>query len=224
MVCRCRTGYTAVMVQKKHSTRSVEEVANSTTHAVGFVLGVAVLVILVVHASHAGDVWKVVSASIYGATLVCLYLASTLAHAFSFTRARHSLRRIDRTAIYFLIAGTYTPFTLVAFRGGWGWSIFGTIWGLACVGVILEVFSSRMSVQSPWILYLLMGWLVVVAIVPIVQHLPLAGVLLLAAGGLAYSLGILFYINTKPFRHMLWHLSVLMGSALHFLVVFQILA
>jgi len=212
------------MVQKKHSTLSIEEVANSTLHAIGFGLGIAVLVILVVHASHAGDVWKVVSASIYGATLVCLYLASTLAHALSFTRARLSLKRIDRTAIYFLIAGTYTPFTLVAFRGGWGWSIFGTIWGLACVGVILEVFSSRIRVQSPWILYLLMGWLIVVGIVPIARHLSPAGILLLTAGGLAYSLGILFYVNTKPFRHTLWHLSVLMGSALHFFVVFQVLA
>lgn len=200
-----------------------EEVANSTLHAIGFGLGVAVLIILVVHASHAGDVWKVVSASIYGTTLVCLYFASTLAHALFFTRAQHLLKRIDRTAIYFLIAGTYTPFTLVAFRGGWGWSIFGTIWGLACVGVILEVFSSRMSVQSPWILYLLMGWLIVVAIVPIARHLSLTGILLLTAGGLAYSLGIFFYVNTKPFRHTLWHLSVLMGSALHFLVVFMVI-
>jgi hemolysin III len=200
-----------------------EEIANSITHAIGLGLSVAVLVLLVVWTSRYGDAWQIVSVSIFGATLVLLYLTSTLLHSYAIFRERDLLEVLDRTAIYWLIAGTYTPFMLTALRGGWGWSIAGTVWALALFGTLFVLFSKKRFSNASCILYLLMGWLIVIAIVPAVQNLPLAGLLWLLAGGLAYSGGVFFFLSPKRFRHTLWHCAVLSGSACHVLALVIVL-
>lgn len=198
----------------------LEEWANSLTHGVGAVLSIAGLVLLVVFASLYGDAWQVVSASIYGATLILLYSASTLYHAIQAPRVRSVMRRFDHIAILYLIAGTYTPFTLVTLRGPWGWALFGTVWGLTLVGTLVHLTSLR---RFHWLmvsLYLFMGWSVLIAIRPLIATLPPVGLALLVAGGLSYTLGVVFYGMTRlPFNHAIWHLFVLGGSALHFITV-----
>jgi hemolysin III len=200
---------------------ALEEAFNVFTHAIGFGLSIALLVILIVQASHYGSVWHIVSLSIYGSTLVLLYLASVLYHSFSLTRLRHIFNRLDRSAIYFLIAGTYTPFLLVTLRGEWGWSIFGVVWGIALLGTIFVLLSPQ---RFSWITttsYLAMGWLIVIACVPVMTHIPLQGILLLVSGGIAYSVGVIFFAAHKlKFHHTIWHLFVLAGSTCHVLAVF----
>lgn len=197
-----------------------EEIANAVTHGLGTVLSIAALVVLVVLAAVRGTAWHVVSVSIYGATLVLLYLSSTLYHSLSSTRARHVFKVIDHAAIYLLIAGTYTPFTLVTLRGPWGWSLFGVAWGLAVVGVSLEAFWVYRPKWVSAIVFLAMGWMVVVAIRPLLAALPPGGWRLLLAGGLAYTLGVAFYVLKRiPYMHAVWHLWVLAGSVLQFLAV-----
>lgn len=200
----------------------IEETANSITHAVGFGLSVTALVLLVVRASGSGSAWQVVSVSLYGATLVALYLASTLYHSLAATKAGGFLRLIDRSAIYLLIAGTYTPFLLVSLRGGWGWSLFGTIWGLALIGILLVTISVRKFPLAICALYLLMGWLVLIAIVPAVHALPTAGLVWLLAGGILYSVGVLFFISNKFLAHTAWHVMVLAASICHFFAVLTV--
>ena len=199
---------------------SGEEIANAVTHGLGLALSVAGLVILTVFASLRGGAWHVVSCSIYGATLVILYAASTFYHALPQPRAKSVFQLLDHSAIYMLIAGTYTPFTLVNLRGGWGWSLFGTVWGLAVVGTILEVFGRRRLKGLSLAFYLGMGWLVAIAAGPLVRNLAPGGLLLLGLGGLAYCLGVIFYVWRRlPYNHAVWHLFVLAGSALHFFSV-----
>lgn len=194
-----------------------EEIANSITHGVGVALGVAALAILVTFAGLRGDPWRVVSFSIYGSTLVIAYLASTLYHSFPGPRAKDVLRVIDHASIYLLIAGTYTPFALVHLRGGWGWTIFGLIWGLAAVGVAVKALAfAKMRVVS-MILYVGMGWLIVIAFKPLLVAIPLAGLIWLLAGGLSYTLGLIFFkLDRVPYNHAIWHLFVLGGSVCHF--------
>ncbi|MCF7826924.1 MAG: hemolysin III family protein [Candidatus Marinimicrobia bacterium] len=183
------------------------------------------LILLVVRAALYGNAWQVVSFSIYGASLILLYLASTLYHGFTSPRIKEIFRIVDHTAIYLLIAGTYTPFLLVTLRGPWGWSLFGTIWGLALIGITFKlIFGHKYDILST-IFYLLMGWVVVIAIKPLLTALPLAGFLWLAAGGLAYSLGVIFYAWEKlPYHHAIWHGFVLAGSFFHFFAVFFFIA
>jgi len=194
-----------------------EHLANAVTHGLGFGLSIACLVLLVVFSSLRKGVWEIVSCTVFGATLVELYLASTLYHSIHAPRVRHVLHIIDHSAIYLLIAGTYTPYLLVPLRGGLGWSLFGVIWGLAILGIIFQaVFIGRFKIFSV-LTYLAMGWMVVAAIVPLLNVLPLAGVIWLAAGGLCYTLGIVFYAWKRlPFAHAVWHLFVLSGSLCHF--------
>lgn len=198
----------------------VEEWANSLTHGLGAVLSIAALVVLVVAASLNGDAWQIVSASVYGATLILLYSASTLYHAIQSPRVRAVMRRFDHIAILYLIAGTYTPFTLVTLRGGWGWTLFGIVWGLTLFGTIVHLTSLR---RFHWLmvgLYLFMGWSVVIAIRPLIATLPPVGLGLLVAGGLSYTFGVIFYgMKRLPFNHAIWHLFVLAGSVLHFFAV-----
>ncbi len=197
-----------------------EEIANSLTHGVGAVLGIAGLVVLVTLAALHGDAWDVVSCAIYGGTMVVLYTASTLYHGITAPRAKRVLRVVDHSAIFLLIAGTYTPFTLVSLRGPWGWSIFGTVWGLAAAGIILEIAAPRRWPALSLVLYIAMGWVVVVAVKPLLAVLPTGGLVLLVLGGLAYTAGIGFYVWRRlPYGHAIWHLFVLAGTLLHFLAI-----
>jgi len=194
-----------------------EEVANSLTHGLGAGLAVAGLAVLVTFSGLEGDAWRVVSFSIYGASLVALYLASTFYHAFRSPRLKRRFRVLDHTAIYLLIAGTYTPINLVTLGGGWGWTLFGLTWGLAAAGILFEVlFLDRLR----WLTiatYVGMGWLAVIATRPLVEALPWGGLAWLLAGGLCYTGGVAFYLWRRlPFHHAVWHLFVLGGSACHF--------
>lgn len=198
-----------------------EEIANVITHGVGLALSVAALVLLVVFASLKGDAWRIVSFSIFGASLVLLYLASTLYHGASRPRVKLRLNRFDHSAIYVLIAGTYTPFTLVTLRGAWGWTIFGIVWGLAIAGIVYKIFFYKVKYRAvSAIIYLLMGWIIVIAIKPLITSLSLPGLIWLAIGGLSYSFGVIFYLWKKlPFAHSIFHLFVLGGSISHFFAI-----
>lgn len=197
-----------------------EEIANSITHGVGLALSVIGLGVLLVLACLYGSALHIASCSVYGVTLVILYTASTLYHSFRSPRIKHIFKIVDHCAIYLLIAGTYTPFTLVMLRGGWGWSLFGIIWMLSFVGIIFKLFLvNRFQIIST-IIYVLMGWLAVVAIKPMVQMIPLNCILWLLAGGLFYTIGVLFFAWHKiPYNHAIWHLFVVAGSICHFLAV-----
>jgi len=196
-----------------------EEIANSVTHGVGLVAAIVGLVVLVTFAAMRGTAWHVVGCTIYGSTLVLLYAASTLYHSIPNPRAKRLLRVLDHSAIFLLIAGTYTPFTLVNLRGPWGWSLFGVVWGLALLGIFLQTGKRRHPVLAV-ALYMVMGWTVVVAARPLLHSIAPGGLLLLVAGGLAYTMGIAFYAWKRlPYGHSVWHGFVLLGSALHFFAI-----
>ena len=197
-----------------------EELANSITHGVGAFLAVGALGILTAFATLFGDAWHIVGCGIFGATLIILYAASTLYHSVRRTRVKALLRVIDHAAIFLLIAGTYTPFLLVNLRGPWGWSLFGVVWGIALIGIVFQVSLLRRWPIASVGLYVAMGFLVVVAIKPLLVALMPAGFFLLLAGGLAYILGLSFYgWRRVPYHHAVWHLFVLAGSAFHFFAV-----
>lgn len=208
------------MINSMHKPSFKQELANSLTHGLGTILSIAGPFILVVLSGMQGDAWRIVSFSIYGTSLVLLYTASTLYHSFQSARVKHIFKIMDHSAIYLLIAGTYTPFTLVLLRGGWGWSLFGVIWGLAFTGILFKIFFvNRFNVLST-IIYLLMGWLIIIAFQPLIDHVPSGGLYWLLAGGIAYSAGTVFYVWEKlPFHHAIWHLFVLAGSLCHFFAV-----
>jgi len=194
---------------------------NSISHLVGAALALAGLVVLVVFASLQGDLWKIVSFSIYGTSLFLLYTLSTLYHSLR-GRAKDIFRKLDHIAIYLLIAGSYTPLTLVTLRGAWGWTLFCIIWGLAIVGIIVDSLHRKGSRAVQMVIYLLMGWLIVVAIDPLVHALPDGGLALLVLGGVFYTSGIIFYAIDERMKHAhgIWHLFVLAGSISHFLALF----
>jgi hemolysin III len=193
---------------------------NSLSHLIGASLALAGCVVLVVVASKAGGARRVVAYSVYGATLFLLYLVSTLYHAGS-GKAKRILRILDHQAIYLLIAGSYTPFTLVTLNGVVGWSLFGAVWGLAIVGVVLDALPRHGARVVPFIIYFVMGWLIVVALKPLLTALPFPGFLWLLAGGLLYTGGIVFYALDRrfPWMHGVWHLFVLGGSISHFVAI-----
>ena len=197
-----------------------EEIASSITHGIGVALAVAALVILVVFASIQGNPWKIVSFSIYGTSMVILYLASTFYHAFQKPKVKNVFKIFDHASIYILIAGTYTPFTLVTIRGGWGWSIFGIIWGLAIIGIVFKSFFIQRFKLISTLLYVLMGWFIVIAMKEIVSNLDTMGLIWLIIGGVSYTGGVFFYLNDKiKFNHAIWHLFVLGGSICHFFAI-----
>ena len=197
-----------------------EEIANAATHGVAAGLAVAASAALVAIAARGGDPWRVVAASVYGASMVLLYLASALYHGARTPRAKSVLHLLDHAAIYLLIAGTYTPFTLVSLRGPWGWSLFGVIWALAAGGVALTLFPLARLRRAPVPIYLGMGWIVVVAIPPLLRAVGTAGVACLGAGGLLDTVGVVFYgWKSLRFNYAVWHLFVLGGSACHFIAV-----
>ncbi|MBP7149061.1 MAG: hemolysin III family protein [Acidobacteria bacterium] len=197
-----------------------EEIANSVTHGVGAALAIAGLVVLLVLAAPAGDPWRIVSFAVYGASMTLLYLASTLYHAVRNARAKRALRVLDHVSIYLLIAGTYTPFTLVSLRGPWGWSLFGAIWGLAITGIVFKCFFTGRFRGPSVAIYVGMGWLALVALGPTLRAIGIVGFGWLLAGGAAYTAGIVFYAKEHVrFGHAVWHLFVLGGSALHYIAV-----
>ena len=198
----------------------VEEIANCVTHGVGLALSVAGLVALVVVAWVYGGAWQVVSGSVYGASLVTIYAASTFYHGARRARAKRLLQVLDHCCIYLLIAGTYTPFTLVTLRGGWGWTLFGLVWGLALAGILFRViFGNRyrpVAVAS----YVLLGWLCVIAVKPILATVPTGAILWIVAGGVAYTSGVAFFASERiRHGHAIWHLFVLGGSICHFFAI-----
>lgn len=197
-----------------------EEIANAITHGIGAALSVAALVALVFIAALWGNGWHLASAIVYGVTMFLLYIASTLYHAITHEKARRVFKVIDHAGIYLLIAGTYTPFTLVTIRDEGGWWLFAVVWALAIVGISLEAFWTYRPKWVSALVYLGMGWLAIFAIRPIAANLETPGLWLLIAGGLAYSLGTIFYVLKRvKFMHAIWHLWVLAGSLLHFLAV-----
>ncbi|QIE22568.1 hypothetical protein SBC1_06130 [Caballeronia sp. SBC1] len=199
---------------------------NSVTHLVGTVLSVAGLATLVTMASLERDPYKIVSFAVYGAMLLMLYTISTLYHWVRSPRAKAVLQKCDHSAIYLLIAGSYTPFTLVTLRGPWGWSLFGVSWGLAALGIVQELTLGRRTRSVSMVIYVMMGWLALVAIRPLVSALPPAGTAWLLAGGLIYSAGIYFFINDERIRHGhgIWHLFVLGGSLCQFVSIARYVA
>ena len=197
-----------------------EELAHSITHGVGFLIGIAVLAVLVVFASLRKGVWEIVSVSIYGATFILLYLGSTLYHSARGERTRKVMKTIDHASIYLLIAGTYTPYALAPLRGALGWSIFGAIWGAALIGIFFTAFFTGRFKAVSLFSYLFMGWFGVIAVGPLYRELNTTGFVLLAAGGLCYTVGAVFYAwKSLKWSHTIWHLFVLAGSLSHFLSI-----
>jgi hemolysin III len=197
-----------------------EELANSITHGIGAVLAIGALVVLTAFATLFGNAWHIVSCIIFGVTLILLYTTSTLYHSIQLPQAKVVLRVLDRAAIFLLIAGTYTPFVLVNIRGPWGWSIFGVVWTIALLGVIFQVSLLRRWPVASVGLYVGMGFLIVVAIKPLLASLTPAGLMLLVTGGAVYILGLPFYgWRRLPYHHAVWHLFVLAGSTFHFFAI-----
>lgn len=200
---------------------STEEKINIASHALGFVLSVVALVLLVVHASRHGNAWHIVSFSIFGASLVTLYAASTIYHSAKNPVLRSRLRIVDHATIYILIAGTYTPFTLVTLGGFAGWTIFGVSWGMALVGIILKIFFTGKHDLISTLMYVFMGWIIVFAIEPLIHNLSSGGLFWLVTGGVAYTVGaVLYSIKKIRFNHAIFHVFVLIGSACHFISVY----
>ncbi|MBI4988823.1 MAG: hemolysin III family protein [Rhodocyclales bacterium] len=197
-----------------------EEIASSVTHGVGIVLAIAGLAVLVAFAARHGDAWHIVGCSVFGAALILCFTTSTLYHSVQAERARRALRALDHSAIFLLIAGTYTPFLLVNLRGPWGWSLFAVIWGLTFAGIALRLLLKGRLHGLIVSIYVAMGWVVVVAVEPMLKHVGAGGLALLAAGGLAYTSGVAFYKWRRlPYNHAIWHGFVLAGAALHYFAV-----
>lgn len=198
-----------------------EELASSISHGVGLTLAVAGSPFLIAQAVRRGDAGLVVGVSIFAATMIALYLISTLYHAVPGGRKKRGLRVLDHSAIFLLIAGTYTPFTLGVLGGPWGWSLFGTVWGLAAIGIALKVLGGIPHPVVSVALYLLMGWLVVVAVYPLYLRMPAPGLLLLVSGGVAYTGGLAFFAAEPRLRysHFIWHLFVISGTACHYFAI-----
>lgn len=197
-----------------------EEIANGLIHGIGILLSIVGLAVLVGFASARGSAVDIVAGSVFGATLIMVYTTSTLYHAISQPGAKQVLRKLDHIAIFLLIAGTYTPFTLSAIGGRLGWTLFAVIWSLAVLGIVFELTFLRRWTWLAVGLYLVMGWIGIVAIKPLAAALDSGGVALVLAGGAAYTLGVLFYLWRRlPYSHAIWHVFVLIGSALHFLAV-----
>lgn len=200
---------------------SKEELLNVITHGAGILFSITALILMLVFAGKNGSVWQIVSASIYGSTMVILYLASTLFHAAKNPRVKHKLNIFDHASIYLLIAGTYTPFLLVTLRGPWGWSLFGVIWGLAIIGIILKLFFIYKYRVLSTIAYVLMGWAIIIAVKPLTEKLETEGLWLLLSGGFSYSIGAVLYLWKKlPYNHAIFHVFVLGGTVTHWAAVF----
>jgi hemolysin III len=197
-----------------------EEIANSVSHGIGLALAIAAAPVLIIAAARYGTPWNTIGVSVFAATMVLLYLASTLYHAVTHSGAKRIFRMLDHGAIFLLIAGTYTPFTLGVMRGPWGWTLFGLVWGLAAVGVTMKAVYGHRYGWVSIVLYLTMGWLVLIAAPWVWQRVPLAGLVWLLAGGLAYTGGVGFFAARRlRYAHFAWHLFVIAGTTCHFFAV-----
>src|SRR5690625_3433170 len=197
-----------------------EEIANAITHGVGVVFSIVGLIFLIITSSLSGSAWHIVSFTIFGATMVLLYVSSTMLHSLPRGKAKNVFEILDHAAIYFFIAGTYTPFLLVAIRGTLGWTLFTIVWGIAIAGTLFRVFFVKRFVFVSTVGYVLMGWLIVLVFPRLVELLPTGGIVLLVIGGLLYTFGAIFYVwRFFKYHHMVWHLFVLGGTILHFFAV-----
>jgi hemolysin III len=199
-----------------------EEISNSISHGIGLVAALVGTPFLIMHAVRQGDAGFIVGTSVFSASVILLYLASTLYHAWPIGKAKRCFRIIEHSAIFILIAGTYTPLTLGVLRGTFGWALFGVIWGLAVAGVALKAFYKTAHPVLSTGLYLLMGWLLVIAVKPLFTRMPTAGLFLLSAGGLSYTAGVAFFATDSrvPYGHLIWHLFVIAGTTFHYFLVF----
>jgi hemolysin III len=194
-----------------------EEIAHAATHGLGVVLAIAGLTVMVARATLYGNAWHIVAAAIFGTTLVLMYTASTVYHSIPLPRAKKVLRVIDHSTIYLLIAGTYTPLTLITLKGSGGWALFSLVWALAFAGVVFKIFATGKFEKLSLAIYLAMGWCVLLVIRPVVSTIPVAGLALLVGGGLAYTGGVAFYVWERlKYHHAIWHAFVLAGSVLHY--------
>ncbi|MBP2001155.1 hemolysin III [Paenibacillus shirakamiensis] len=203
-----------------HTYPRREEVANAVTHGIGAFLSVAALVLLIVFSSMHGTAWHVVSFTVYGVSMLLLYSSSTLVHSFHEGKLKDLFEFFDHSSIYIYIAGTYTPFMLVAVRSPLGWTLFGIVWGIALLGVLFKAFFVKKFLFLSTLFYILMGWSIVIAWQPLTAALPANGIHLLVAGGLMYTFGTIFYVwRAFPYHHAIWHLFVLGGSIVHFFAI-----
>ncbi len=198
-----------------------EEKVNIVSHAFGFIMSVIALVLLITYASIQGNIWQTVSFSVFGTSMVFLYASSTLYHSSKNPRWRSIMHVVDHASIFILIAGSYTPYTLVTLKGTLGWVVFGMVWGIALAGIILKIFFTGKYDLISTLIYLAMGWAVVLVIKPVIANLPFSGFLWLLAGGIFYTIGAVLYSTTKiKFNHAIFHIAVLLGSFCHFISVF----
>lgn len=201
-----------------------EEIANAIIHGIGVLLSIAALVILIVSSSIYGTAWHVVSFTLYGATMVILYTASTLVHSFPQGKAKDVFEILDHSSIYFFIAGTYTPFLFLAVKGTLGWTLFGIVWGLAIIGTIFKAYFVKRFLHLSTLLYIGLGWLIIFAWRPLVETVSTSGLVLLIIGGVLYSGGAIFYVwRGFHYHHAIWHIFVLAGSIMHFFAVLTLL-
>lgn len=198
-----------------------EEIANSVSHGVGALAAVVAAIVLIISAVQRGHTSEIVGASVFATTMVLVYLASTLYHALANGRAKRIFRILDHGAIYLLIAGTYTPFTLGVLRGAWGWTLLAIVWGLAIVGVVFTAVSRVRHPTLSTLIYLGMGWLFVVGVKPLWANMEPWGLFWLAAGGVSYTAGVAFFAANRRYSHLVWHLFVMVGTACHYIAVLR---
>ena len=214
-------GVRKILLNPRLDQSQGEEIANSISHGIGLIAALIGTPILIINAVRHGDAGSIVGASVFSASMILLYLSSTLYHALPIGKAKRCFRIIEHSAIFILIAGTYTPLTLGILRGALGWTLFGTIWGLAIAGVLLKAFFKTAYPVLSTCLYLLMGWLLVIAVKPLFAEMPTAGLSLLIAGGLSYTAGVAFFVTDSRLKygHMIWHLFVITGTTCHYFLV-----
>lgn len=213
---------TIVQLKQEHTQSVREEIANCVSHGIAFLLAVAATPILIIGAAQRGDTIEVVGVSIFAASMLILYLSSTLYHSLPYNKAKKIFQILDHSAIFLLIAGTYTPFTLGVLRGGWGWTLFGLVWGFALLGIVLKAVGGvRFPILST-IIYINMGWLVLIAIKPMWELMPAWGLFWLLLGGIAYTAGVAFFASERlRYSHFIWHLFVMTGTACHYIAVLR---
>lgn len=204
-----------------HIFSKKEEMAHAITHGLGAILSIAGLVLLIIYSSMSGEALSIVSVIIFGSSMLIMYVASTIVHSLPVGKWKDIFLIVDHASIYVFIAGSYTPFVLIQIHGGFGWTLFGIIWGLAAIGIVLKLFFVKRFIFLSTLFYIVMGWLIVIAWKPLTATMPTDGVTLLVIGGLFYTIGAVFYVwKMVPYHHVIWHLFVLGGSAFHFLAVF----
>jgi hemolysin III len=211
---------TELSIKEPRPLHPREEIANSISHGLALVLALVALPVLILSAAEVGSTRFTIGVAVFGATIVILYLASTLYHSLTHVRAKQFFRHVDHCAIFLLIAGSYTPFTLGVLRGPWGWTLLTIVWTLAVAGIAMKLIAGHRHWWLSMVLYLVMGWLAIVAAKPILTLVPLPGILLILAGGVAYSGGLAFFAaHRMRYNHFIWHLFVMAGTVCHYLAV-----